>query len=91
MDLREYNRIQEERFEFYESLCRRCGACCGAASSDPCAKLDKDKDGKYYCRDYSARIGMQRTISGKEFTCVPIRDVLVHGTPNEGCGYARKR
>lgn len=76
----------EEEFEKYEALCKRCGACCGAHSDDPCVNLKKDGESKYRCEVYYNRIGMQKTISGKNFSCVPIRD-LRPNLPFPGCAY----
>ena len=73
MDRVAYLQKQKEEEERYEARCKRCGACCGANSEDPCVRLNKDKAAKYYCSVYGARIGKQATISGKEFSCVPIR------------------
>ena len=70
----------------FEALCLRCGKCCGAGG-DPCAKLVKNDDGKYTCEAYDARLGLQLTVSGKPFTCVPINDVINKGMPNQACGY----
>jgi uncharacterized cysteine cluster protein YcgN (CxxCxxCC family) len=76
------------RNEEYEALCARCGKCCGL-ETDPCANLNKDASGKYYCASYESRLGRQATVSGRVFTCVPIREVVKKGLPNEGCGYGR--
>lgn len=78
---------QLEELKRYESLCRCCGICCGANDSDPCVHLKEKEDGKYYCDTYDSRFGIQKTISGKDFTCVMIRDVLKFGVRYEGCGY----
>ena len=77
---------QKEEFIEYEARCRRCGACCGANDRVPCVNLEKREDNKYYCKAYSNRIGMQRTLSGKQFACVPIRD-LRPNLPFKGCAY----
>lgn len=87
MDAIEYNKKQDERFSEYEVLCKRCGKCCGVGM-DPCSNLARDSSGKFYCKSYKDRLGMQRTISGRVFTCVSIRDVLAKGLPYEGCGYS---
>ncbi len=84
-DYVEYLKKKEEEFE---SLCNRCGQCCGAYDGDPCAKLVYNKkNGKYYCSDYSGRLGLQVTVSGKEFTCVPILDNIRAGGIYPGCPY----
>jgi hypothetical protein len=89
MDRIIYNKKQDEYFSEYEGLCRRCGRCCGA-DTEPCSNLAKDPKGKYYCRSYEDRLGLQRTASGRNFTCVQIRDVLAKGLPYENCGYSSK-
>ncbi|MDD3905856.1 MAG: hypothetical protein PHS46_04905 [Candidatus Omnitrophica bacterium] len=70
----------------FEALCLRCGECCGLRE-DPCSNLIKAQDGKYACAIYDKRLGAQRTVSGKIFTCVPIQEVLKKGMPNKSCGY----
>lgn len=89
MDSAGYLKKLEESEKSYEMRCKRCGACCGATTSDPCLNLAKDASGKYYCRVYDHRIGQQHTVSGKTFTCIPIKDVLTYAQPCPGCGYAR--
>jgi len=86
MDEIAYSQKQKEDQQKYESLCRRCGACCGAYSGDPCVHLEQETAGKYKCSVYETRIGMQKTLSGKNFACVPIRD-LRPNLPFEGCVY----
>ena len=60
----------------YEALCKRCGACCGKFEDDPCVQLKKDEAGSYFCATYENRLGLQKTVSGREFNCVPVRKVL---------------
>ena len=86
MQEREFLQKQKEEESRYESCCKRCGACCGAYDGDPCTRLGKDASGKYYCNAYDKRIGMQKTVSGKQFACVPIRD-LMPNLPFSGCAY----
>ena len=81
-----YTQQQKVEQEIYEAQCKRCGACCGAQGQDPCACLRKDQNGKYYCHDYASRIGLQKTVSGKEFHCVMIRD-LGANLPFRNCAY----
>jgi hypothetical protein len=88
MDETAYNNIQEEKLGAHEALCRRCGKCCGADTPEPCSNLAKDPYGKYYCKSYETRLGLQRTVSGLTFTCVNIREVLAKSIPNSGCGYS---
>ena len=73
-DLSRYNDWQEIKAEKWESLCSRCGACCGALD-DPCENLRK-MNGRYHCAVYERRFGQWKTISGKEINCVPIREKL---------------
>jgi len=88
MDKTRYEDSQEELFERYEGVCRRCGECCGAADGDPCANLGRDAStGLYFCRDYANRLGPQKTVSGKIFNCVPIRDIIKQGLLRPGCAY----
>lgn len=87
MDDTDYINSQDVRLKEYEALCKRCGKCCGA-ETDPCDNLKKDACGGYYCASYESRLGRQVTVSGRVFTCVPIREVVRKGLPNEGCGYA---
>ena len=86
MDEDAYLQRQKEEQDKYEARCLRCGACCGAHDEDPCLKLRKEEGGKYYCSIYDHRIGMQKTASGKNFACVPIRD-LKPSLPFKGCAY----
>ena len=83
-----YTNKQDEQLAVFESLCLRCGECCGA-STDPCAHLAKASDGKFYCDTYDNRLGPQRTVSGRAFTCVSIREVIRKGLPYLACGYAK--
>lgn len=90
MDKDLYSKKQREMLSDYESICLCCGACCGVVGADPCENLAKGQDGKYFCRVYEHRLGKQKTVSGKEFNCVPIRDVLRFGPVYPGCGYLKK-
>ncbi|MFA5362698.1 MAG: hypothetical protein WC335_05560 [Candidatus Omnitrophota bacterium] len=89
MDDPVYRQKQREYAEEYESLCRRCGACCGAFDGDPCANLRKSADNNgYFCKVYDTRLGPQKTVSGKPFTCVLIRENLKKSSlPFPGCPY----
>jgi len=86
MDQTAYSQKQKEEEASYEGRCKRCGACCGALGDDPCSRLSKDSPGKYYCTVYDTRIGKQVTVSGKEFSCVPIR-YLRPVLPFKDCAY----
>lgn len=90
MDGVNYIKKQEEDFSQHEALCRRCGFCCGAEAGEPCINLKKDTAGRYFCAAYDNRLGPQTTVSGKNFTCVPIREVLSYAPPHDGCGYSRQ-
>ena len=77
MEDKQYLERQERQEAEYESLCRRCGACCGVKDGDPCEELVAEPDGLHYrCRIYESRLGPRKTLSGKTFTCVPLRDIL---------------
>lgn len=89
METKLYLKKQEELSSRYESLCLRCGACCGVSDGDPCANLQNDGLSRYYCLAYESRLGAQKTVSGKLFTCVPIRDVLKYDSPYIECAYAK--
>ncbi|NQT23196.1 MAG: hypothetical protein HQ579_07150 [Candidatus Omnitrophica bacterium] len=85
-----YQKILENEYVDYEKTCKRCGACCDVNDCDPCKKLIKDKDGLCYCGIYDNRIGPQKTISGKDFTCVLIRNVKKFGAAPTGCAYKQR-
>ena len=90
MDSREYFEKQDQQSADYEAICLRCGACCGALDGDPCLNLVKAADNKYFCKSYDTRIGTQKTVSGKQFHCVPIRNVLEYDGAHPGCAYKKK-
>lgn len=71
-----YFKYQQQKLEDYENLCKRCGACCGISDKDPCINLKEEKEGRYFCKVYENRLGIQRSISGREFICVSIRAIL---------------
>ncbi|MFC1703828.1 hypothetical protein ACFL1E_03465 [Candidatus Omnitrophota bacterium] len=75
MDL-EYQSYLEQKSKEQETLCKRCGVCCGAIEADPCQHLIRSDDGLYSCAIYDCRFGLQKTKSGREFLCVPIRSIL---------------
>jgi hypothetical protein len=88
-DLR-YKEWAEKQENLAEGLCRRCGACCGAAEGDPCEHLREDQNGLYACSIYRDRFGLHKTITGKPFNCVPLRDILPASWPgDEHCGYKK--
>lgn len=79
---------QQERL--WESLCGRCGACCGVVEGDPCEHLIEESNGHYQCSIYDNRFGIHKTKSGKAFECVPIRDILHKSWPGDNCcGYKK--
>ena len=85
--LQQWLKLKEER---WEALCGRCGACCGVTEGDPCEHLRGSKKGEYLCSIYENRFGEHRTVSGKIFKCVPIRQVIRGSWPgDECCGYKR--
>ena len=86
-----YLKKQNEQFLEYEGRCSRCGECCGAYGSDPCASLAKGKDGRYFCGAYENRLGPQKTASGRVFNCVAIRDVIKFGVSYENCTYVKNK
>ena len=86
MDKAAYLEKQQVIQHAYEARCKRCGACCGALGDDPCSRLKSDAQGKFYCSVYADRIGLQVTVTGKKFHCVPIRD-LGPNLPFRDCAY----
>ena len=70
----------------HEQMCRRCGICCGL-NNDPCENLVKVNDSTFICRDYDNRFGKHQTVSGREFTCVSIRDLMKKGATPITCAY----
>ena len=83
-----YEKWQLTQQDRWESLCGRCGACCGTKDGDPCEHLGRSEDNKYFCRIYENRFGLHKTVSGKPFKCVPIRQILHTSWPgDECCGY----
>jgi len=74
-------------FKDFESICSRCGSCCGAYDGDACSNLVNAGGGTYSCKNYEGRLGLQQTVSGKIFTCVPIRELLKEGQLRPECAY----
>ncbi|TRZ82777.1 hypothetical protein D4R86_01235 [bacterium] len=72
----------------YEDLCLRCGHCCGV-SDDPCQHLEKLADRSYICKIYNNRLGTQKTVTGNDFTCVPIKGLIKKAALHPGCAYSR--
>ncbi|HOD12798.1 MAG TPA: hypothetical protein PLO93_03220 [Candidatus Omnitrophota bacterium] len=85
-----YQDFQEAQAEAWEGRCRSCGMCCGIKDGDPCEELMRQEDGAFLCRVYASRLGLHKTKSGREFLCVPIRDILYKDWPGkETCAYQR--
>jgi len=82
-----YQKYLENKHFEYDNLCKHCGACCGANDGDPCENLLKNEKGLYYCKVYANRLGLQKTVSGKIFTCVPIKEIIKFGAEYPGCTY----
>lgn len=77
--------------EFYTpERCRRCGVCCGATDGHPCKHLHSDEDGRYSCGIYENRIGLRRTVNGRRFVCVEIRQVIETNGGYAGCAYVEE-
>jgi hypothetical protein len=85
-----YAAFQERQWREWEARCTCCGACCGVAEGDPCEHLAQGENGRYLCRIYENRFGLHKTVSGKPFHCVPIRDILHKNWPGEHqCAYKK--
>lgn len=82
-----FDKYMKEKEANFESICKRCGICCGANDGDPCRNLKQSSDGLYYCSDYENRLGPQRTVNGNAFTCVTIRELIKTNTLRHGCAY----
>ena len=87
-DTIKYQDHLQMKAENFEDKCIRCGECCGA-SDDPCRNLVEIADKVYFCKDYNNRIGPQKTVSGKEFNCVDIREHIKGQTLRNKCGYKK--
>ena len=91
MDEESYREHEDRRLLEYESLCRRCGSCCGAEDGDPCKHLVRDPDGRYMCDIYANRFGLKKTVKGNEISCVPIRKMInKNWVGRSRCAYVRK-
>ena len=90
MDNLRYEIYQEEQFQRFEGICKRCGECCGSQDGDPCVNLARDTiTGRYYCRDYENRLAPQKTASDRIFNCVAIRNIIKLGLLRPNCAYNR--
>ncbi|MDD5504069.1 MAG: hypothetical protein PHV77_02000 [Candidatus Omnitrophica bacterium] len=90
MDTDNYAAYLELKEKEHESLCLRCGRCCGIPD-DPCAHLEKIGESVYACNTYANRLGRRKTISGKEFTCVHIKELIKKDALPENCAYLERR
>ena len=85
------NKLYEEKLKTmhdnHESICRRCGLCCGLKDNDPCSHLIKNTDGTFFCGIYHDRLGERQTVSGRIFKCVAIKDLLMLGGTHQWCAY----
>ncbi|MFC1548492.1 hypothetical protein ACFL5E_00880 [Candidatus Omnitrophota bacterium] len=88
MDSEKYARYTTVKEEDFEIACKRCGKCCGSLD-DPCWNLSKTPDGEFFCEDYANRFGPQKTVSGKDFECVPIRVHIEKGSLRSDCAYLK--
>lgn len=79
----------EKKESQWESLCIRCGGCCGAYD-DPCIFLKKSKKDGFYCSIYNNRFGSRKALSGEEFDCVPVKEILcTHWKNDHLCSYKK--
>ncbi|MDD3374622.1 MAG: hypothetical protein PHY73_02730 [Candidatus Omnitrophica bacterium] len=91
LDLFYYHQLQEKQYQAWENKCLNCGACCGLQDGDPCEHLRMSTEGKSSCDIYENRFGLHKTQQGREFRCVPIRDILHKSWPGDcGCAYKYK-
>lgn len=72
----------------YESICKRCGRCCGSMD-DPCEDLITSA-GRYLCIDYQNRFGLHRSINGTQFYCMEIKNLIKNGTAPLSCAYVER-
>jgi len=87
MDSEKYIKCASEQEDKFELICRRCGECCGALD-DPCVNLVKaETSNRWFCKEYNNRFKRQKTVSGKSFTCVSIREHIRNGTLRPNCAY----
>ncbi|MFH1479275.1 MAG: hypothetical protein ABIG92_05840 [Candidatus Omnitrophota bacterium] len=91
MDEELYKELESRKEERYESICRRCGVCCGVLESDPCEHLEKNESNKYFCSIYKDRLGLRKTAKGKHFLCIPIRDAILNKwSDRDKCAYTKE-
>ena len=73
----------------FESVCKRCGVCCGSRNGDPCTYLRKDSENKYFCQIYPNRLGLRMTVKGNIFRCIPIEAAIHYPPIRQVCAYAK--
>jgi len=89
-DNNNYKKYQEEQRKQFEDICAQCGVCCGSHDGDPCALLVYNENTQtYFCNNYEARLGKQKTITGKEFTCVSVHEMIKTDTLRLHCAYRK--
>jgi len=88
MDKSRYKEYTAKAEKDFEMICRNCGECCGALD-DPCQNLVRVNRGRYFCKDYSNRLGRQKTVSGYPFTCVEIREHIKNDSLRPDCSYRK--
>ncbi|MBU1894519.1 MAG: hypothetical protein ABIH85_01040 [Candidatus Omnitrophota bacterium] len=87
MDSRRYEKYGMGMEKEFETRCSRCGECCGALD-DPCRNLVKvESQAGWFCKVYDNRFGEQKTVSGKTFHCVSIREHIKNDTLRPNCAY----
>ena len=65
MHKKQYEEHQKSQEVKHESVCNRCGICCGVRDDDLCLHLQQDSDGKYSCNLYHRRFGVRKTTKGR--------------------------
>ncbi|MFH1395394.1 MAG: hypothetical protein ABIH09_04475 [Candidatus Omnitrophota bacterium] len=87
MDSEKYKEYENSLEREFEARCKRCGECCGALD-DPCENLEKIKGREIWiCKVYDKRFGRQKTVSGRVFNCVSIREHIKNDTLRPNCAY----
>ena len=89
MDNVRYAAYQNDKLNDFEAKCKCCGRCCGAEDGDPCENLVRNFGTSYYCKIYDLRLGLQKTVSGKIFSCVSIGELIRRGSLREACAYKK--
>jgi uncharacterized cysteine cluster protein YcgN (CxxCxxCC family) len=83
----QYELLLKEKEKNYESICTRCGRCCGSNDGDPCTQLILLANGTYFCKNYTNRLKEQKTVSDKKFNCISIKKAFQKGIVPIGCAY----